>query len=218
MNHCSGVLYRDVPQSLVAEIRRRLKSIDIDAVLDTAYLEEYLSDDRFSILAQVEYTERPDRICGHLLEGRVAILADGSPMAMVVPTSFPQFLNSGEDYYQNFIVSSLMRLGRLTALFMALRCLRYMLWSHLSSWMILSLYLTWWQPVRACLSGGCRSPDAGSDFELREPGSGARAIGPAVSIGAFIIGDAAVQAGLVDPHGCSSFTGIASFVTLIMPV
>jgi len=209
------------PQSLVAEIRRRLKSIDIDAVLDTAYLEEYLSDDRFSILAQVEYTERPDRICGHLLEGRVAILADGSPMAMVVPTSFPQFLNSGEDYYQNFIVSSLMRLGRLTALFIALLLpsvyVAVVTYHH--EMIPLSLYLT-----LVAARQGVPFPAAVEalmlevTFELlREAGLRLpRAIGPAVSIvGALIIGDAAVQAGLVGTPMVVvvAFTGIASFVT-----
>lgn len=209
------------PEDLVGEIKRRLSVIDIDAILDTAYLEEYISDEKLSILAQVEYTEKPDRICGHLLEGRVAILVDGSPMAMVVPTSFPQFLNAGEDYYQNFIASSLLRLGRISAFFIALLLpsVYVAVVTYHQEMIPLSLYLT-----LVAARQGVPFPAAIEalmlelTFELlREAGLRLpRAIGPAVSIvGALIIGDAAVQAGLVSTPMVVvvAFTGIASFVT-----
>lgn len=209
------------PESLVAEVKRRLSVIDIDAILDTGYLEEYISDQKFSILAQVEYTEKPDRICGHLLEGRVAIMVDGSPMAMVVPTSFPQFLNAGEDYYQNFIASSLLRLGRITAFFIALLLpsVYVAVVTYHQEMIPLPLYLT-----LVAARQGVPFPAAIEalmlelTFELlREAGLRLpRAIGPAVSIvGALIIGDAAVQAGLVGTPMVVvvAFTGIASFVT-----
>lgn len=209
------------PESLVSEIRRRLEIIDIDAILDTGYLEEYISDEKFSIMAQVEYTEKPDRICGHLLEGRVAILVDGSPMAMVVPTSFPQFLNAGEDYYQNFIAASLLRVGRFIAFFIALLLpsVYVAVVTYHQEMIPLSLYLT-----LVAARQGVPFPAAIEalmlelTFELlREAGLRLpRAIGPAVSIvGALIIGDAAVQAGLVGTPMVVvvAFTGIASFVT-----
>lgn len=209
------------PEELVAEVQRRLEAIDIDAILDTAYLEEYISDEKFSVLAQVEYTEKPDRICGHLLEGRIAILVDGSPMAMVVPTSFPQFLNAGEDYYQNFIASTLLRLGRLSAFFIALLLpsVFVAVVTYHQEMIPLPLYLT-----LVAARQGVPFPAAIEalmlelTFELlREAGLRLpRAIGPAVSIvGALIIGDAAVQAGLVGTPMVVvvAFTGIASFVT-----
>ncbi len=209
------------PDKLVSEVKSRLEVIDIDAILDTAYLEEYISDEKYSILAQVEYTEKPDRICGHLLEGRIAILVDGSPMAMVVPASFPQFLNAGEDYYQNFIASTLLRLGRLAAFFIALLLpsVYVAVVSYHQEMIPLSLYLT-----LVAARQGVPFPAAIEAlilelaFELlREAGLRLpRAIGPAVSIvGALIIGDAAVQAGLVSTPMVVvvAFTGIASFVT-----
>ena len=209
------------PESLVAEVKRRLNVIDIDAILDTGYLEEYISDQKFSILAQVEYTERPDRICGHLLDGRVAILVDGSPMAMVVPTSFPQFLIAGEDYYHNFVAASLFRLGRLLAFFAALLLpsVYVAVVTYHQEMIPLPLYLT-----LIAARQGVPFPAAvealllESTFELlREAGLRLpRAIGPAVSIvGALIIGDSAVRAGLVGTPMVVvvAFTGIASFVT-----
>lgn len=209
------------PRGLIKEVQRRLESIDIDAVLDTGYLEELISDYKYSILSQVEYTEKPDRITGHLLEGRIAIMVDGSPMAMVVPTGFPQFLNAGEDYYQNFIGASLFRILRFCAFLIALLLpsVFVAVITYHQEMIPLPLYLT-----LISARQGVPFPAAVEalmlelTFELlREAGLRLpRAIGPAVSIvGALIIGDAAVRAGLVGTPMVVvvAFTGIASFAT-----
>ncbi|MGI6452627.1 MAG: spore germination protein [Syntrophomonadaceae bacterium] len=207
-------------EDLIKEVRTRLSKIDIDGILDTGYLEEFIADARYSVFSQVEYTEKPDRVCGHLLDGRVCLMVDGSPMALIIPTSFPQFLISGEDYYQRFIPSSLFRIMRFVAFGIALLLpsLYVALITYHQEMIPSSLYLT-----IAASREGVPFPALVEAFILeltfellREAGLRLpRAIGPAVSIvGALIIGDAAVQAGLVSTPMVVviAFTGIASFV------
>ncbi|CAM3947388.1 spore germination protein [Paenibacillus alkaliterrae] len=105
---------------LVKEVNTRLAKIDIDAVLDSGYLEQFIEDNHLSPFPQVQYTERPDKIVANLLEGRVAILVDGSPLALVVPTVFNQFYQTVEDYTERFLMMSAVRLARLVALMFSL--------------------------------------------------------------------------------------------------
>lgn len=210
-----------VPPHLVNEIRSRLSKIDIDAVLDVEYLQELISDHTNTIFVQMEHTEKPDRVCGHLLEGRVGILVDGSPMVMVFPLSFPQSWIASEDYYTPYIAASLFRLLRFSAFLLALLLpsLYVAVISYHHEMVPTALYLT-----IAATRQGVPFPAfieaflLEATFELlREAGLRLpRAVGPAVSIvGALIIGDAAVRAGLVSTPMVVivAFTGIASFVT-----
>lgn len=105
---------------LVEEVKKRLSLIDIDAVLDSGYLEQFMEDNHLSPFPQVQYTERPDKVAANLLEGRVAIMVDGSPLAMVVPTVFSQFYQTVEDYTERFLLMSAIRLARLIALVFSL--------------------------------------------------------------------------------------------------
>ena len=205
--------------ALVEEVKRRLSSIDIDGVLDVGYLEEFIEDHRFSLFPQVEHTERPDRVAGHLLEGRVAVLVDGTPWAMVVPATFPQFWNSPEDYYMRYIPATLTRILRQIAFLVTL--------------LLPSLYvatITYHQemiptPLLLTIAAAREGIPFPAFLEalmmevtfeiLREAGLRMpRAIGPAISIvGALVIGDAAVSAGLVSTPMVVvvAFTGICSF-------
>lgn len=105
---------------LLDELDRRLALIDIDGVLDTGYLEQFIEDNKWSPFPQVQYTERPDKVVANLLEGRIAILADGSPLALIVPTVFGQFYQTVEDYTERFLLMSAIRLARLVALIFSL--------------------------------------------------------------------------------------------------
>lgn len=105
---------------LLAEVDRRLGGIDIDAVLDSGYLEQYIEDNQWSPFPQVQYTERPDKVVANLLEGRIAILVDGSPLALIVPTVFNQFYQAVEDYTERFLQMSAIRMARLVALVFSL--------------------------------------------------------------------------------------------------
>ncbi|CAG7623879.1 Spore germination protein B1 [Paenibacillus solanacearum] len=105
---------------LVEEVKRRLSIIEIDAILDSGYLEQFIEDNHLSPFPQVQYTERPDKVAANLLEGRVAIMVDGSPLALVVPTVFSQFYQTVEDYTERFLLMSAIRLARLVALVFSL--------------------------------------------------------------------------------------------------
>jgi hypothetical protein len=207
------------PADLVAEVKKRLQQIDIDGILDSGYLEEFLQDNRYTIFPQMEYTEKPDRVCGHLLEGQVCIIVDGSPMALITPTSFPRFWNASEDYYERYIPASLFRLIRWFAFFISLLLpsLYVAALTYHPEMVPTSLYLT----IAAAREGVpfpvfVEALVLEFTFELlREAGIRLpRGIGPAISIvGALIIGDAAVRAGLVSTPTVVivAFTGIASF-------
>ncbi|RKN80597.1 spore germination protein [Paenibacillus ginsengarvi] len=105
---------------LLKEVKRRLSAIDIDGIMDSGYLEQFIEDNHLSPFPQVQYTERPDKVSANLLEGRVAILVDGSPLALVVPTVFSQFYQTVEDYTERFVLMSAIRLARLVALVFSL--------------------------------------------------------------------------------------------------
>lgn len=105
---------------IVKEVNKRLSSIDIDAVLDAGYLEQFIEDNHWSPFPQIQYTERPDKVVANLLEGRVAIMVDGSPMALIVPTVFSQFYQTVEDYTERYVLMSAIRMSRLVALVFSL--------------------------------------------------------------------------------------------------
>jgi len=209
-----------VSPDMVAEVKRRLQRIDIGGVLESGYLEEFIEDDPYSPFPQVVHTERPDRVVATLLEGRVAILTDGTPFALIVPAEFITFMQTPEDYYERYILST------------AIRCLRYIAFGM--SLLLPSLYIaitTFHQemiPTRllitlAAAREGVPFPALVEalmmefTFEaLREAGIRLpRAVGQAVSIvGALVIGQAAVQAGIVSSLMVIvvAITGIASFM------
>ncbi|TDY40233.1 GerA spore germination protein [Alicyclobacillus sacchari] len=89
-------------EALVHEVRRRLEGVVVDHVVDINQVREFINDPRFSIFPTTEETERPDRVIAGLLEGRVGLLVDGSPMCMMMPVTFSMFLSSPEDYYMNY--------------------------------------------------------------------------------------------------------------------
>lgn len=114
---------------LIKELHRRLAKIDIDGVLDSNYIAEQIRDNPYSLFKTTGSTERPDTVAARLLEGRVALLVDGTPFVLTVPYLFSENFQSDEDYYLNFLVSSIGRLLRylcflisvaLPALFVAL--------------------------------------------------------------------------------------------------
>lgn len=97
---------------LVKEVRKRIETINLDDVAESGYIEQLIEDNYLSPFTQVQSTERPDRVVAALLEGRVAILLDGTPFALIVPVTFNMLLQSPEDYYERWLPSSLIRLLR----------------------------------------------------------------------------------------------------------
>jgi len=101
-----------VNEQILAELKKRLGGIDIDALLDATYIEELIRDEQFSPFNTVGYTERPDVVAAKILEGRIALMLDGSPVALTVPFLFLENLQANEDYYTNYFAASLNRVLR----------------------------------------------------------------------------------------------------------
>jgi len=112
---------------VVQEVHRRLDSIDIDAVLESGYIEEFVQDAPYSLFPTIYNTERPDKVVSAILEGRVAILVDGTPFVLLVPVVFIQFFQASEDYYHRFDISTLIRLLRFMCFFLLCWYLLFML-------------------------------------------------------------------------------------------
>ncbi len=204
---------------LIEEVRQRLAKIDIDGILGTGYIEELIEDNPYSPFPQMLHTERPDRAAGGLLEGRVVILADGTPFALILPIELTAFLTAPEDYYERALLAT------------ATRWVRYI--SFAMSLVLPSIYIaitTFHQEmIPAQLLNSISASRQGVPFPalvealvmefifevLREAGIRLpRAVGQTVSIaGAIVIGQSGVQAGVVSPLMVIvvATTGIASF-------
>ncbi|MBJ6361463.1 spore germination protein [Paenibacillus sp. GCM10012307] len=214
--HMQGI----ADESVLAEVRERLDHIDIDGVLDSMIIEEMIEDQPFSPFPQLLATERPDVVCSCLLEGRIAVLVDGSPFALIGPITLFSLLQSPEDYYQRTTISS------------AIRWLRYLYFGIALT--VPSLYVAVLSYHQEMIPAILLFTIAESrehipfpalieallmeiTFEgLREAGIRLpKQVGSAVSIvGALVIGQAAIAAGIVSSPMVMvvAITGIASFM------
>ncbi len=104
----------------VEQIKEKIKNIDIDGILDTNYITEEISDKKFSLFKLSGSTERPDIVAARLLEGRIAIMVDGTPIVATLPYLFSENFQSDEDYYQNYLLSSAERLLRWFCFFLSI--------------------------------------------------------------------------------------------------
>ncbi|TBL69671.1 spore germination protein [Paenibacillus thalictri] len=212
-------LHDRVVPDIVQKVRNRLKNINIDAVLESQYIEEMIKDHPSSFFPTVYSTERPDDITGGVLEGRVAILVDGTPFGLIVPCTLFHLLKTPEDYYLAYPVATFIRWLRMIGFFFTL--------------LLPSLYvgiLTFHpEMVPPKLLSSILSSREGVPFPLllealimeltfemlreasiRMP----RTIGSAISIvGALVIGESAVKAGIISSPAIIVVAGtaIASF-------
>nr|WP_078410415.1 spore germination protein [Priestia abyssalis] len=97
---------------LIDEVEKRLNRIDIDIPLESGIIEQWIEDNPLSPFPQFLNTERPDKVSVALLEGRIAILTDGTPFALIAPVNIGDAIYSPEDYYERWFISSLLRLIR----------------------------------------------------------------------------------------------------------
>ncbi|RNB92552.1 spore germination protein [Brevibacillus fluminis] len=209
-----------VSPDLVEEVLARLKKIHVDGILESGYIEEFIQDDTWTLFPQIMHTERPDTVAASLLEGRISILVDGTPFALVVPSTFWSMMQASEDYYERWEISTLLRLLRILLLGVALftPALYIAVTTFHQEMLPTSLMLSIAAaresiPFPAVVEALLME----IAFEaLREAGIRLpRTIGQAVSIlGALVVGQAAVQAGIVSAPVVIvvSTTGIATFV------
>lgn len=106
-------------EKILRELKKRISSIDIDGILDSNYISESIRDHRMSLLKTIGSTERPDIVAARLLEGRIAVVVDGTPVVLTLPYLFSENFQSDEDYYLNFLVSSVGRILRFICFFLA---------------------------------------------------------------------------------------------------
>ena len=105
---------------ILEEVKKRLAKIDIDAILDSGYIQGLIKDSPVSPYNTIGVTERPDVVVGRLLEGRIAILCGGSPVVLTMPYLFLENFQASEDYYNSFIGTSLLRILRYIAFFVTI--------------------------------------------------------------------------------------------------
>lgn len=106
---CIAYLDGIVKPEVLRELYHRLDRIDIDGVLDANYINELIRDDAWSPFRSIGYTERPDVVAAKLLEGRIAIFVDGTPVVLTLPYLFIENFQSSEDYYLNFYYTTFCR-------------------------------------------------------------------------------------------------------------
>jgi len=189
--------------ALVKEVKNRLSRMDTDGILDSGYVEQYISDGGSPFFSTVASSEKPDAVAGKLLEGRVAVIVDGSPYVLTVPTFFIENFQTAEDYYIAPLYASALRVVRFSAFLISILALPL--------YVALTTFHQELIPTELLLSmsaaeGNTPFPAVIEAFLmivvfeiLKEAGIRLpRPAGQAVSmVGAIIIGETAVSAGII---------------------
>jgi len=217
---CLCYLEDSVSLKILEELKKRLARIQIDALVDSGELQELLRDDILTPFETVGNTERPDTVAGKIMEGRIAVLVDGSPFVLTVPFLFTEYFQVSEDYYSNYLFGSFNRMIRFIGEFLAV--------SVPAIYVSLVTYNQEMIPTPLLLSiSAARQsvplPTVAECFLmllvfeiLREAGTRIpNSIGQAVSIvGALVLGQAAVDARVVSAP-MVIVVGITGITTLI---
>lgn len=206
------------PES-IAELQRRLDAIDIDGLVATGSIEEYIVDSPRSPFPQLLHTERPDRFAKQLLNGRVGLIVDSLPIAFMLPASFADFMRVPQDDSQHYLVSSALSVVRYLALILALILPAF--------YVAIAMYHQEMIPTKLLMSVIQSKQDVPFStalevlgmlvaFELLQE-AGLRLpnpVGDTVSIiGALIVGQSAVDAKVISPIAVIvvAFAGISGF-------
>lgn len=188
---------------LVKKIKKRLSEIDIDGVLDGHYLLPYLEEHPNSLFSEVGKSEKPDIVAAKLLEGRIAIITDGSPVVLTIPHILTENLQSGEDYYKKHAYAGTLR--ALRVLGVALATFAPGVYVALQSYHYTMFPLRFMLTLLSAVKGIPLSPlfetllvvllfEILREATVRMP----KPIGTAMGIvGAIVLGDTSVKAGIV---------------------
>ncbi len=192
-------------EDIKKEVIKRITSVEIDGIIEAEQLGQLISDNPNSIFPLFQTTERPDKLFSTLMEGRIGAVSYGSPMVLIVPVTLPILMQSADDYFENWIVASVIRITRYIALFISIL--------SPSLYISVTSFNPGMLPTHLALS--IASTRSGVPFPaiieamlmevileiLQEAGIRLpRVVGQTVSIvGGLVIGQAAVQAGIVSP-------------------
>ena len=120
-NNCAVCYIKDIANSsLVSEAKYRLNNLDVDYILSSSELIQLISDDPETTLPEILTTERADKACSSLLQGRVILIYNGSPYALILPVTLFDFFTSQEDINLNYHFSNLLKILRAIAFFITL--------------------------------------------------------------------------------------------------
>jgi hypothetical protein len=213
--YINGVINQEIPK----EIKKRISQIDIDSIIGSAQVEQLIEKHKWTIFPQVLSTERPDKATLQILEGRLVVIVDGTPFVSIFPATFDMFFNSTDDHYERSVIASTIRLVRYVSFLIGT--------NFPAGYIALTAYNPGMIPTSLALTiTGSRvglpfplflevlilevALDILQEAAIRLP----RLLSQTVSIlGGLIIGQAAVQAGLVSPIivVVVSITAISSF-------
>lgn len=190
-------------KSMIKEIKRRIAKIDIDGILDSNYINEQIKSHKASLFKTCGATERPDVVAAKLLEGRAALIVDGTPVVLTMPYIFSESFQSDDDYYLNFWFAAIGRILRYISFFLSI--------SVPAVYTALVVYHPYLLPT--ALATSISTARSGIPFPtyiecfllifvfevLRETGIRMQqSMGHALSIvGGLVVGQAAVEAGIV---------------------
>ena len=190
-------------ESIVNDVVQRIQSVNIDGVLDSSYLARYLDVHKTFMFRRVGATEKPDIAVGKMLEGRLAIVVDGSPMVLTLPYLFVEDMQSPGDYYENSAMTTLSRILRFISVIASVLLPSLYVCLQVYNYQIIPLRF-----LITVLNASEAIPfspltemilvlitfDILREANLRMPS----AVGISLSlVGAIVLGDAAVQAGLL---------------------
>ena len=197
--YIEGLTHPDV----VKKVTQKIEKIDIDGVFDSSYIAKYLERSDMSIFTQVGTTEKPDILAHKMLEGRVAILVDGSPIVLTVPFLFIEDLQDSSDYYKRDFRATVLRMVRIFGIFVAV--LLPAVFVSLQEYQYQVLPLKFLITILNSTSGIPLTPtlemlfvvllfEILNETSVRMP----KYVGMALSVvGAIVLGDTAVKAGLL---------------------
>ncbi len=209
-----------VSPALLRQVREQVRTCPLDIVLESGYLQPFLEGERRSLFTGVDTTERPDTLCGKVAEGRIGVLVDGTPFALVVPFLFAEHFQSMDDYTQHPVYASFIRLIKYVAFAVSLLLpgLYVAIGTHHAEMLPPALLLSFINSARSTpFSLTLEALLIHFLFEvMREAGLRfPKSVGHAVSIvGALVIGESVVRAGLVSAPMVIivALTSISAFV------
>ena len=207
-------LQSQVSLDLLNKLKNRLSGCNLETVLASGYLSDYLEDNGSgSLFSGVGISERPDTVCGKLTEGRIAIIVDGTPAVMIVPHLFVEEFQSVDDYSNRTYYAAFIRLMKYLSFFVSVFlpglyvALAQFHPEYFPTWLLINTSESLAQtpfPVTAEVLAITVVYEIMKEAGLRIP----KSLGHAVSIvGALVIGDSAVNAGIIS---ASTLMGVAT--------